>query len=640
MVDKLLTASSENDKELARVEAERQDLAAKLAGEASTVQGHEMTLTQQHGGPRRKKRKPAGGSGNAASIVDRISTTAGVDSGAATRFASLSTALVLARPVKGSRAGSCSESIFALWANEIVYMRVGGRRDGGMMWIPSLNACQRIIDAVPGPDDDDIVDENGADSRGEPVLRLWGKAAVASPAPPSKSSCQLDGVPLPPQLLAVTGDLFPNEQGMLWDSTLASLIIRDVSKILPAAQIAVFNTSVDRTCGVEAAARAVSCLPEHTRCLKDAVSRETQAMKGHAVKTLLDGLGLPRVSSSSTTEKLHALGQSSKLLDLMEGSFFDLENGDELELPVAASRLSWWRRANFIDAAASISGPTHPPREWEPSFADFSVDKLYQNNPARHALIAWRGRARGAGGSVLDVARLDAWTFAQMVTWRLKWRTWKRLSGLAAYTSLSPMRQAEVQSLALSAMGAGRWPLIATHVFRQILPVALRGLTEEIADVLCRAIGRSGVVEEMRRVPSIPRPDGLAGADDDEAVADPFERARRNASGARTSVFMLGTQTADRASASAANVRSDKLFLALTSSYFSNNICDWLGSVPDAVIGVADLESDMFLPPRSAADADISVASCFATFPLFLRVEIPANDADAAVELVVDAATR
>jgi hypothetical protein len=82
------------------------------------------------------------------------------------------------------------------------------------------------------------------------------------------------------------------------------------------------------------------------------------------------------------------------------------------------------------------------------------------------------------------------------------------------------------------------------------------------------------------------------------------------------------------------------LFLALTSSYLSKNICDWLGSISDAVIGVADSEGDMLLPPRSAADADISVASCFATFPRSLRVEIPANDADAAVELVVDAATR
>jgi hypothetical protein len=88
MVDKLLTASSEDDKKLARVEAVRQDLAAQLAGEASTVQGHEMTLTQQHGGPRRKKRKPAGGSDNAVCIVDRISTAAGVGSEAAMRFAS------------------------------------------------------------------------------------------------------------------------------------------------------------------------------------------------------------------------------------------------------------------------------------------------------------------------------------------------------------------------------------------------------------------------------------------------------------------------------------------------------------------------------------------------------------------------
>jgi hypothetical protein len=64
-------------------------------------------------------------------------------------------------------------------------------------------------------------------------------------------------------------------------------------------------------------------------------------MKGYAVKTLLNGLGLPRASSSSTTEKLYALGQSSKLLDLMEGSLFDLENGDELDVPIAASRFSW-----------------------------------------------------------------------------------------------------------------------------------------------------------------------------------------------------------------------------------------------------------------------------------------------------------
>jgi hypothetical protein len=196
------------------------------------------------------------------------------------------------------------------------------------------------------------------------------------------------------------------------------------------------------------------------------------------------------------------------------------------------------------------------------------VDKLYHHNPARLLLIAWRGRARGAGGSVLDVARLDAWIFAQLVTWRLKWRTWKRLSGLAAYMLLSSRRQAEVQSLALSAMAAGRWPLIATHVFRRILPVVLRGLTEEVTDILCYTVGRSDVVEEMGRVPSFIRPDSVAGDDDHEVVADPFERARRKASSASTSVFMLGTQTVSRVSAGAANIRSDKLFLSLTSSYF------------------------------------------------------------------------
>jgi hypothetical protein len=82
------------------------------------------------------------------------------------------------------------------------------------------------------------------------------------------------------------------------------------------------------------------------------------------------------------------------------------------------------------------------------------------------------------------------------------------------------------------------------------------------------------------------------------------------------------------------------LFLALTSSYLSKNICDWLGSVSDAVIGVADSDGDMLLPPRSAADADLSVASCFATFPRSLRVEIPADEADPAVELDVDGPTR
>jgi hypothetical protein len=255
MVDRLLPSFGENEKELAKAKAECKNLAAQLAGEASTTQVHETLPKQQHGGPRRNKRKLAGDRDNAVCIVDRISAAAGVDSAVAARFASLSTAPVLARPVKGSRAIGCSGSILASWANEIIYMRVGGQGGGWMMWIPSLNACRRIIDAVPGIDDDDTVDDNGADSRGEPVLRVWGKSAVAGPAPPSNSSIQLDGVPLPPQVLSVTGDLFPNEQGMLWDSTLASLIIRDVSQILPSADIAVLNTSVDRTCGVDAAAK-------------------------------------------------------------------------------------------------------------------------------------------------------------------------------------------------------------------------------------------------------------------------------------------------------------------------------------------------------------------------------------------------
>jgi hypothetical protein len=145
MVDSLLASSIENEKELERAKAECQNLSGQLAGEASTTQVHETLPKQQHGGPRRNKRKLAGGRDNAVCIVDRISAAAGDDSVVAARFDSLSTALVLARPVKGSRAIGCSGIIFASWANEIIYMRVGGQGGGGMMWIPSMNSCQRIF---------------------------------------------------------------------------------------------------------------------------------------------------------------------------------------------------------------------------------------------------------------------------------------------------------------------------------------------------------------------------------------------------------------------------------------------------------------------------------------------------------------
>jgi hypothetical protein len=49
MADRLLASSNENEKELERAKAECQNLAAQLAGEASTTQVHETLPQQQHG---------------------------------------------------------------------------------------------------------------------------------------------------------------------------------------------------------------------------------------------------------------------------------------------------------------------------------------------------------------------------------------------------------------------------------------------------------------------------------------------------------------------------------------------------------------------------------------------------------------
>jgi hypothetical protein len=90
-------------------------------------------------------------------------------------------------------------------------------------------------------------------------------------------------------------------------------------------------------------------------------------MKGHAVKTLLDGLGLPRASSSSTTEKLYAFGQSLKLLDLMEGSLGErqragcTDRGFEVQLVAPrqlrrCSRMCFWTKPSTERLGADVCG--------------------------------------------------------------------------------------------------------------------------------------------------------------------------------------------------------------------------------------------------------------------------------------------
>jgi len=208
--------------------------------------------------------------------------------------------------------------------------------------------------------------------------------------------------------------------------------------------------------------------------------------------------------------------------------------------------VSRWRTAKFSDIVhGSVTEETSARREDGPN--EF-IDKLFNNEPARHAFHALRGfepsadDPHGMDATIMNLARADAW----MTT---------------------------VLTMAQEPGGRGGKRHVTFKMwFDRFLPLAV----EEILGT-CRAVLEEKYPEELSK-PFNLREEKRKCLEEGKDVPSVYDNQWRKA----TVTFQMPSSRYD--------------YVALTASWFNDNICSWMGTVRDCYVGRSPAEDIAYHP--------------------------------------------